>query len=217
MKLFSLDSPFGRVVSMIADLVILNLLFLFSCMPVLTIGAACGALYDTVNAMLMGECATVSRHYFDGFRKCFKRGTVLFAISAVALIVVFLDLMLALGLDSVMGLMCTGVITASGVLVLGVQALLPMMLCRESEMPVKQLIKEGFLTAMKGTWRTVAAIVLNMLPFLLFLFLPALFLRSWMFWFLMGFSMLAYVNNWLLLKVVDPESWEQLRPAASRR
>ena len=38
MKLFSPDSPIGRAISLIADLVILNLLFFFSCMPVITIG-----------------------------------------------------------------------------------------------------------------------------------------------------------------------------------
>lgn len=216
MKLFSLDSPFGRAVALIADLVILNLLFLLSCIPVITIGAACGAMYDTVHAMLTGDCAAVSRQYSAGFKKCFKRGTVLFLISVAALAMVLFDLLCALQLEGIMGIACLGVVTASLVLVLGVMAVLPMAVCRNPDEPVRELIRESFLLALKGTWRTAAALVLNALPFFLFYFTPVLFLQTWMFWFLLGFGALGYVNNWLLLKPVDPRVWEEIRPVRKK-
>lgn len=212
MKLFSLDSPIGRAIALIADLVILNLLVLISCIPVVTIGAACGAMYDTVQAMLIGECPSVSRQYFAVFRKCFKRGTVLFLISAAALIIVLFDLLCALTLQGIMGILCLGVVLSSLVVVMGVMALLPMVLCRNPEQKLTGLVKTAFLLAMRGTWRTIGALVLNGLPFFLFVFMPLLFLRTGMFWALLGLSGIAYTNNWLLLKVVDPQLWREIRP-----
>ena len=212
MKLFSPDSPIGRAISMLADLVILNLLFLFSCMPVITIGAACAALYDTVNAMLVGECGILYQQYFRSLRKCFLRGTALFLISALVIAVIAADLLLATGVAGIMGLLCVGVIAGTMVIALGVMAHLPMTVSRSPKERVLTQIREGMMLAVKNSWRTLVAVALNAVPFVLFLFLPGLFLESWMFWFLVGFAALAYVNNWLLLRAVDPECWERLKP-----
>ena len=212
MKLFSPDSSVGRVIGLLADLVALNLLFLFSCMPVITIGAACGALYDTVHAMLTGECGVVSRQYFEGFKKCFARGTVLFLISVLVLAMVFADLILATGVVGIMGLACVGVIAGSMIIVLGVMAHLPMLVCRKPEGRIMAFLREGMTMAVRNSWRTLAAVVLNLFVPVLFLFAPGLFVQTWMFWFLIGFGAVAYVNNWLLLRGVDPECWEQLKP-----
>ena len=213
MKLFSPDSPIGRAISLIADLVILNLLFLFSCMPVVTIGAACGALYDTVNAMLVGECGILYQQYLSGFKKCFKRGTVLFLISVAVIAMILADLVLATGVDGIMGLLCMGVIIGSLVIVLAVMAHLPMTVTRNPGEKLPALLRDSMVFTIRNGWRTIPAVVLNVLPAALFLFFPGLFVESWMFWFLIGFAALAYVNNWLLLKNVDPELWDRMRPA----
>ena len=43
--LFSLDSPLMQFLTRACDLIITNILFLFSCIPIFTIGAAiCGVL-----------------------------------------------------------------------------------------------------------------------------------------------------------------------------
>ena len=42
---FSLDSKFMQVMSRVADLIILNVIYLVTCLPVVTIGAAGTAMY----------------------------------------------------------------------------------------------------------------------------------------------------------------------------
>lgn len=211
MKLFSLDSPIGRAIALIADLCILNLLFFLSCIPVFTIGAACAALYDTVNAMLGQECGGISRHYFSAFGRNFKKGTVLFLMSAAFLAFMIFDLLCAMQWDSFMAMLCLGVIIASSYFFFALMALLPMTLIRSDD-GVVEIIKSAFLHAIRGGARTVLAVALNLLPFAIFLLSPALFLNTWMFWFLVGFALVAYWNNWLLLKTLDPERWEELKP-----
>lgn len=211
MKLFSLESPFGRAVALIADLCILNMLFLFGCFPVFTIGASCAALYDTVNALLMQECPGIARHFFSAFGRHFKKGTVLFLICAGFGAFMIFDLMCAMQWDSIMAMICLGVILASSYFYFAEMALIPMTLIRSQE-KVWDIIRQSFALALRGGWSTVVAVVLNVLPFALFFFSPALFLNTWMFWFLLGFGMTAYLNSWLLLKAVDPEAWEEIRP-----
>lgn len=43
--IFSPDSRFMRIMGCVADLILLNLCYLLTCVPVLTIGAASAALY----------------------------------------------------------------------------------------------------------------------------------------------------------------------------
>ena len=43
--LFSIDSKFMQVLSRIYDIAVLNMLYLLTCLPIFTIGAATSALY----------------------------------------------------------------------------------------------------------------------------------------------------------------------------
>lgn len=217
MKLFSLDTPFGRAVALIADLCILNLFFFLSCVPIFTIGAACAALYDTAGALLRQECGGITKHYFASFGAHFGKGTVLFLISAGFGAFMVFDLLCALSWDSFLAMLCLGVILASSYFYFATMAALPMILVRDRERRIPDILKESFLTAIRGTWRTVIAVGMNLLPWALLLFAPALFLNTWMFWFLVGFGISAYLNCWLLLKVVDSAAWEEIRPVKKNK
>jgi len=54
-KFFNLDSPLMRFMTKLADLMILNLLFLITCIPVITIGAAWTSLYYVTLKMVKDE------------------------------------------------------------------------------------------------------------------------------------------------------------------
>ena len=55
MKLLSQDSPVAAVLSRAFDLAVLNLLFLLTCIPVFTVGAAVTALYDVMLKLVRDE------------------------------------------------------------------------------------------------------------------------------------------------------------------
>lgn len=210
MKLLSTDTPIGRAIALLADLCILNLLFFLSCIPIVTMGASIAALYDTAFALLSQECGGITRHFFSAFGRHFKKSTVLFLISAAVGAFIAVDLICAMSWDSFMAMLCLGVILASAFLFFSEIALIPLVLIRSGG-TVKQILKESFLSAIRGSWRTVAAVVMNVLPWVLLLFAPAVFLNTWMFWFLVGFGITAYLNVSVLLKAVDPETAESLK------
>ena len=54
-KKISMDNPVFRAMGRAADLFVLNILFLLTCIPVITIGAAQSALYAVTLKMVRGE------------------------------------------------------------------------------------------------------------------------------------------------------------------
>ncbi len=210
MKLFSLDSPVGRAISLIADLCVLNVVFVLSCFPLVTVGAACAGLYDTVHKLLLGDGISVVKTYATAFWRCFLRGTGGFFLSLLVGGILWVDLVCAGQLNGGIGLVCLGVILASGWFFCAWMAHLPMVVCRKDG-SIREVGKEVLGAMLANGVRAVIPVGLNLLPWGLLLFAPVWFLKTAMFWAVLGFALCAFCNNWLLLKGVDPEAWEAIR------
>ncbi len=76
-SLFSPYSPLSRFLGKLADLMILNLLFIATSLPIVTLGASLTALHDTAMRLVTDECDSVSKRYLDTFRANLKQGTIL--------------------------------------------------------------------------------------------------------------------------------------------
>lgn len=87
-NLFSIDSPFMRFLGKFADLIFLNILYLVSCIPIVTIGAANAALYD-VTMRLSRDEAYIWRHYWQAFASNFKKATLIWVILLPIVVVLF--------------------------------------------------------------------------------------------------------------------------------
>ena len=80
-KLFSLDNPFWRSLNTVADLLILNVLYVLCCLPVITIGAATTALYAvSMKLAKKDEDIYVTRSFFRAFISNFKQATLIWVI-----------------------------------------------------------------------------------------------------------------------------------------
>lgn len=89
MKILSLESPVGKFLSKIFDLAILNLLFLLTCIPVVTIGASVTALYTITLKMVRDEEGALVKGYFAAFCGNLKKATLCF-VPMLAVIAVML-------------------------------------------------------------------------------------------------------------------------------
>lgn len=65
----------GRL-NIFCDLVLLNLLFLVSCLPVFTIGAAVSGMYYVNLKLIREEEGSIWKTYWKGFRSSFRSATV---------------------------------------------------------------------------------------------------------------------------------------------
>lgn len=90
-SIFSEDSIFISMLQRISDIVVLNILFLLTCLPVFTIGAALTALNYTAITAIKYEDGYIAKKYFKSFISNFKQSTLVWLIMLFVGCVLFFD------------------------------------------------------------------------------------------------------------------------------
>lgn len=88
---FNQDSPVMNIITTICDVILLNLIFMVSCLPLITIGASVTALYYVTLKIIRGEGPSVWQSFWKSFRENFKQSTGIWLI--------FLCILILLGVD----------------------------------------------------------------------------------------------------------------------
>ena len=89
--LFNFDSPLMQFLTKVADLIILNLLFLVTSVPVITIGASATALHYVALRMIHGQEGPITRDYFRSFRTNFRQATAIWLLLLGFALIAFLN------------------------------------------------------------------------------------------------------------------------------
>lgn len=202
-KFFNPDSPLMRFLTKLADLMILNLLFLLSCIPVVTIGAAWTALYYVTLKMVRDEEDSIVRGFFRAFRRNWKQATILWLMVLGLGAVMVLDIRFL----NAMGDSATAAAMKTAVEILGVLGLM-----------VLQYLFPGlarFEASTGNTLKNACLLAVGNLPKTLLLSgaaVGAVYLSCWsnltisvaiVVWVLMGFALMAYGNSGVLVKIFD--------------
>lgn len=90
--MFSLDSLFGRKMTKLFDLCLVNIYCIITCIPLITIGPAMTALYTVLLAMSKDEEGPVTKMYFRAFAANFKKGMAAGLIYTAVLGLLILDI-----------------------------------------------------------------------------------------------------------------------------
>lgn len=77
---FGENNPVWKAVNRFADMMLIGILFIITCIPIVTIGASLCAFYYTVMDSLRKEDGYIFRRYFTNFGKNFKKGTLIWLI-----------------------------------------------------------------------------------------------------------------------------------------
>lgn len=90
LNIFNYDSKFMQVMLVLADLIIMNVLFVLCSLPIVTIGAAQAGLFTGISVLMNKEDdSSCAKAFFRGFRNGFGRitllHTVIFVLVALAL------------------------------------------------------------------------------------------------------------------------------------
>ncbi len=88
---FGENNPVWRGICRITDMLILGLLFLLTCLPVFTIGAALSGFYYAAMDSMRKEDGYIFKRYFTAFGKNFKKATLIWLIFMVTGGIFFLD------------------------------------------------------------------------------------------------------------------------------
>ena len=91
MNILKPDSPVMNLLSTIADLIIVHILFIICSIPVVTFGAAYSAKYYVAMKIIRGEGTGVIKPFFTAFAKNFKQATAVWLILLVGIALIILD------------------------------------------------------------------------------------------------------------------------------
>ncbi len=79
-SMFSLDSPLGKTISKFSDILILNFLFLFFSLPIITMGASYTALYSVMRKLVKDEEGHIASGFLRAFKRNFKQSTIIWML-----------------------------------------------------------------------------------------------------------------------------------------
>lgn len=200
--MFSHDSRLMQTLSRVTDLIVLNICFLVSCLPLVTIGAANAALYTLTFRMLRDEDSHIVKSYFRAFRENFKQGTLLWLGELFILVPggVYFD-----NLFHMEGTVRFAFIPILGIVLCGVflfSYAYPWI--SQFQNRTAQVLTNSLILCVTHLPRTLFLAMTNLLPWALLLWQSALFVKISYLWLVLYFAASGYINSAILLKVFKP-------------
>lgn len=165
-RIFDLDSPVMRVLSRIADLMILNVIAAICCIPIFTIGASTTALHYVVLKLARGEEGYILKDFFKSFKTNFKQATIIWLIMLAFILIYVADIYLVFysGIEFPQALKV--VIMAVGILALVVSTYIFPVLSRFDN-TIKHTIKNGVVMSILALPKSIIMLVVDCIPILI--------------------------------------------------
>ena len=193
--MFKYDGPFFTVLSRALDIIILNVLWMICCLPVVTIGPATAALYGVYFKVKEKKDYNVFTQFFQEFRDNFKQGFLASLVFIAAALLLYVDYRVVFFDETFSMTFLQGLFwVVLAVAVAYFSWLFP--LIAKFENTFGGMLKNARVMLVRHLPLTAVITALNSLPWLLLYFFPALTLQNMLlFWLLMGFGLITYINS----------------------
>lgn len=203
--LFDPESQIMQILSRFCDIVILNLVFLLTCIPIFTIGAANTALYDVVFRMDTDREGKMLPTYFHSFRENFRQSTIVWLALLLFGVATYLNMTRFSVLGENSYLLGYGLFIVS-MLVLVLEVFLfsySFPLLSRFRNSTRQTAVNALLLSIGNLPRTLVVAVINCFPWVLLIVNFYAFMQLGFIWLAMYFSAAAYFNSRVLKKIFD--------------
>ena len=190
-----------QILTRVCDLMIINLLFLISCITVFTIGAAICGMTKVCQAIVMGDERGIWKLYVSGFKDNFKQSTIawLFTLLVGASLVCYWLIVVNF---------CRGTLATVLLILMAVLAVVALShvvylfpLIARYENTLREHTKNAGILAITRLLLTPVLILFTSVFFILpFISLQA-YMQTLIFWVIIGFAFMCYMAN-LMLKPI---------------
>lgn len=171
MKFFDLESPLMQILNKVADLMILNILTVFCCIPIITAGASMTAMHYVALKIARNEECYIARDFFKSFKLNFRQGTAIWLIELFIILILTGDFLIMSRTEMSFGNVIKVILTVIAFLALFTFMFVFPVLAK-FENTVMRTIKNAFFIGVLQFPKTIAMMVLAVLPLVLFLFFP---------------------------------------------
>lgn len=203
-KFFQYDSPFIKWVNRMGRLVIVNILWFICCIPIVTVGASTAAMYRvTMELAQKKDDVSVVSDFFRAFRANFKQATIVYLILLIPTILIVLNfsMLLAggLGYSMITYIICLIPVPP----LLFILSYVFAYTSTFEDKPMRTIVNSAVIS-ISNLPKTFLMMILNLLPFVVYVFATEIFLRLLFVWLLFAFALIAYLNSKLILKAFAP-------------
>lgn len=200
---FDSDSWFMQLISRFSSLVVLNLVFLCTCIPIFTVGAALTALYDVVFRMDTEREGKLISAYFRAFAANFKQSTPIWLLFLLIIAASCVNAVVFSNWGNAAGhvlFVIAVVILINTLLVLGYT----FPLLSQFDNTKFNTLKNALLLSTANLPRTLVIAVINCFPWALMIVNFYAFIQLSFLWLVLYFAAAAYFNSRVLKAVFDP-------------
>lgn len=201
MNLFDPDSPLMEALSFIGRLILVNICFLLCCIPVVTIGAACTALYTVTLAQAENrELTSALGTFFAAFKRNFVQATVLWLIMLGFGALLFFDFR-ALTAGPFEGNRLMSILFMIGAIcyVPTLTFLFPVQ--AKFDNTVFNTLKNSLALGFAKFPQMLFMAALHFLPLIFLYFSQVFFFRTLILWIIIAFAATAQINSYLLRRI----------------
>lgn len=205
-SLFKIERPLNRSLSKLADLAVLNILWVISCIPIITIGGANIAMYTIIIRMNEEYGGRILKDYIRAFKENFLPGLLLeiFVVILGGVLVFDYTIISKDIADRNMGnAIKTGfdIIAVIMVITWLLISVMSFMIYARFETSIVGTVINAMLMGISELCFAIPAVIIEIIPIVMFLFLKKFFFYSLIIWLLFGVALLRYINMCILDRV----------------
>lgn len=201
-KLLSFDGKLFEILGRAADFMLLNILWILTSLPLITIGASTTALYSVMLKLVKNEESYIVKSYFLAFVENFKYATLFWTLFALVESILFWEYRLFSrpeipGAVWIQGILFVIIV----ILTVSVCYLFPV-LARFENTPLNTL-KNVFLIAAAHLAHSIIIFAISFGPLLIMFYNPKAMIIGIFLYLFIGFAMCAWLNSLLFRNIFD--------------
>lgn len=200
-RIFSMDGKFFTFITKLSDLLLLNVLFIITCLPILTIGVSLIALYQTTLQLADNTDSYILRNYFSNWKQNLKQGILIWIPSFILLILCILNLSVLPHMPQ--NLYRTTCLCLQFVLLFFLYGifLYAFSLPKVYRSSCLNTLRNALFMTFKHLPVTCLCLCISVIPYALIILLPKI--TGWIlsFFIVIGSSVTAYIHSYILQKV----------------
>ena len=173
MKFLSYDTPFGKIGTMIFDLIWLQILVVLTSIPLITVGASFTAMHTVLLKMYRDDLPSLTKEYFRAFKSNFKQATLIWLLYAVCIAVMLVDYLMSAQIPDT-GLRIVLQLLPIPLIILCITLTWVFVLLSRYQNTIRQTLKNSLLICISRPFTTIGMILFSLAPAVLLIFVPSI-------------------------------------------
>ena len=217
-RIFNMDNKFFTFMSRVADLIILNVVFIVCCIPIVTIGASVTAMNYVTMKMARNEESYIVKSFFKSFRENFKQATIIWLILLVAGMLLGMDFRIAQQVEStgLLKVVTYGLYMVALIYAMVLSYIFPLL--AKFDNTIKNTFKNAMLMSIRHLPFTIVILLVGFAPAIATLTIPIVLAYGLIVWIMVGFSLIAFLNSLMFVRIFDhyiPQEEDSLMEGSS--